>query len=112
MKGINKMKSKELIKFLQKFDENAELNIFLVKTGKRIKLEHSDVEVLDTNRIDINVQAQLNKGLNKNMKNTYFEKCNQIIDEIIKLRNKSSIKELSNSEKAKINEVLETILKD
>ena len=51
------MKSKELIKFLQKFDENAELNIFLVKTGKRIKLEYSDVEVLDTNRIDINVQA-------------------------------------------------------
>lgn len=44
------------------------------------------------------------------MKNTYFEKCNQIIDEIIRLRNKSSIKELSNSEKAKINEVLETII--
>ena len=45
------------------------------------------------------------------MKNTYFEKCNQIIDEIIRLRNKSSIKELSNIEKAKINEVLETIIK-
>ena len=51
------MKSKDLIKLLQKFDENAELNIFLVKTGKRVKLEHSDVEVLDTNKIDINVQA-------------------------------------------------------
>ena len=57
------------------------------------------------------LKTQLNKGLNRNMKNTYFEKCNQIIDEIIRLRNKSSIKELSNSEKAKINEVLETIIK-
>ena len=51
------MKSKELIRFLEKFDENAEINIFLVKSGKRLKLEHSDVEVLDTNRIDINVQG-------------------------------------------------------
>ncbi len=71
------MKSKELIKFLQKFDENAELNIFLVKTGKRIKLEYSDVEVLDTNRIDINVQAQLNKGLNKNEKFKNITKRNK-----------------------------------
>ena len=45
------------------------------------------------------------------MKHTYFEKCNQIIDEIIRLRNKLSIKELSDSEKAKINEILETIIK-
>ena len=44
------------------------------------------------------------------MKNTYFKKCNQIIDEVIRLRNKSSFKELSNSEKAKINAVLETII--
>ena len=48
---------KDLIKLLSKFDENSELNIFLLKTGKRIKLEHSDVEPLDTTKIDINVQA-------------------------------------------------------
>ena len=51
------MKSKELIKILNKFDEEAEINIFLTKTGKRLTLEHSDVEILDMKRIDINVNV-------------------------------------------------------
>ena len=43
--------------------------------------------------------------------NTYFSQCNQIIDEIIKLRNKASVTKLSDYEKAKIDEILKIIVK-
>ena len=51
------MKSKDLIKILNKFDEEADVNIFLLETGKRIELNYSDIEVLSTNKIDINVHV-------------------------------------------------------
>lgn len=51
------MKSKDLISLLNRFDENAEINVFLIKTGERRNFELSDIEVLNTNQIDINIQA-------------------------------------------------------
>jgi hypothetical protein len=51
------MKSKELIRLLKKFDENAEITLFFLETGKSVKLRHEDIEVLDTNRIEINIHA-------------------------------------------------------
>ena len=51
------MKSKDLIRLLNRFSEDAEIGVFLLDTGKRINLEFSDIEVLDNQSIDINIHA-------------------------------------------------------
>lgn len=53
------MKSKDLIKFLQKFDENAKINIFLLDKGERIPLYHANLELVDINLIDINIHEDI-----------------------------------------------------
>ena len=52
-----KLKSKDLIRLLNKFSEDTEINVFLLDTGKRIKLEYEDIEIMDSKRIDINIHA-------------------------------------------------------